>query len=216
MGFSAFDGADFKFGSPHSGRPLGEQLAAWSREAVAARRVPCLYLTASWCPPSVMLEKSLTDPLMARALRGVNFATYDIDSSGNELSAAGFPAHSVPVFFLLDADGKRAGPTITGAAWGANTPQNMAPPLERFFDDARAAVAATAAVGAMPDPAVIGELIAARAQPVASAPPRPVAPPQPAAPLVVNQPTASSLPRLLLAGGALLVLAAVAFALTRT
>lgn len=73
MGFSNFQGADFKFGSPDPGHPLVDQLAAWAREAASARRVACVYLTASWCPPSVALEKSLADPRMARALRGVNF-----------------------------------------------------------------------------------------------------------------------------------------------
>ncbi|MBL8911774.1 MAG: hypothetical protein JNM17_13865 [Archangium sp.] len=206
MGFSAFEGADFKFGAPPPGLPIAEQLASWAREAAAARRVACVYLTASWCPPSVKLEKSLGNPLMTNALRGVNFATYDIDDFGNELSAAGFPAHTVPVFFVLDAEGKRTGASITGGAWGENTPENMAPPLQRFFEAARAALPA---VSSMPDPALIGAMVAnspVRAQPA----PQPVAPQQPQS---VSAPPASVMPRLLIIG--VLVLIAVVYFATR-
>ena len=198
MGFSSFEGADFKFGTPAPGGSLEEQLAAWAREAAASRRVACIYLTAGWCPPSVLLEKSLTHPLMARALRGVNFATYDVDDSADALQAAGFPAHTIPAFFVLGADGKRVGAPITGAAWGENTPENMAPPLERFFDTPRAELG-----GSLPSPQVVAELMESarsRAQPVA----------QPAA-VQANSPAPSSKLPLLLVVGLVLLALAVAF-----
>lgn len=202
MGFSSFEGADFKFGTPAPGGSLEEQLAAWAREAAASRRVACIYLTAGWCPPSVLLEKSLTHPLMARALRGVNFATYDVDDSADALQAAGFPAHTIPAFFVLGADGKRVGAPITGAAWGENTPENMAPPLERFFDTPRAELG-----GSLPSPQVVAELMeSARAR--ASAAGRPEAP---SAPVAAESPAASSKLPLLLVVVVVLVALAVAF-----
>lgn len=211
MGFSSFDGGDFKFGSPDPGHPLEDQLAAWAREAASARRVACVYLTASWCPPSVKLEKSLGNPLMANALRGVNFVTYDIDDSASALAAAGFPAHTVPVFYVLDESGKRTGPSITGGAWGENTPENMAPPLEKFFDAARAEVAARPGVS-MPDPQLIGAMVASSAaarseveQPAAASSSAPAQP-------VANAPS-SIAPRLIVVCVVLLVLALVHFAL---
>jgi len=140
MTFRAFEGPDFRFDSlTVDGGPLAVQLVAWIARANAAGRVPCVYLTAGWCPPSVKLERALTDPQMQRALREVEAATLDIDAWGDQLGAAGFSASNIPVFFAVDAQGKPTGPTITGAAWGENTPENMAPPLERFFDGLRAA-----------------------------------------------------------------------------
>lgn len=138
MAFTSFHGPDFTFEalSPDKG-PLTTQLVAWHRQAVAAGRIPCVYLTATWCPPSVKLERSLTDPRMQRAFRGVHAATFDVDVWANELAEAGFSARVVPVFFILDAEGRPVGPTITGGAWGENDPENMAPPLERFFDAQR-------------------------------------------------------------------------------
>lgn len=140
MAFTSFHGPDFSFDSlsPDAG-PLQAQLAAWHGRAVAAGRVPCVYLTARWCPPSVQLEKSLVDPQMQHALRETEIASFDIDAWSEPLMAAGFNPSTVPVFFLIDAEGKPTGPKITGAAWKENVPANMAPPLERFFDAARAA-----------------------------------------------------------------------------
>lgn len=149
MAFSSFRGPDFSFDSPAADAgPLPELLAAWHRRAVAAGRVPCVYLTARWCPPSVQLEKSLDDPRMQRALREVEVASFDIDQWGDALKGAGFQVVTVPVFYLIDAEGKPSGPRITGAAWKENIPENMAPPLERFFDAARAARPARAAPAA--------------------------------------------------------------------
>jgi len=139
MAFTTYQGPDFSFESiPTDRGPLPEILTAWYRKATAAGRVPCVYLTAAWCPPSVLLEKALADPKMQHALREVDAATFNVDDWADKLTAAGFVAHSVPIFFILDEHGKPAGPPITGAAWGENTADNMAPPLARFFDEARA------------------------------------------------------------------------------
>lgn len=140
MAFTSFQGPDFSFHSltPDQGA-LDEQLAAWQRRATAAGRVPCVYLRASWCGANVKLERSLDDPRMQRALREVEVATCDVDAWGDALSAAGFAVRSVPVFFILDASGRSTGASINGGAWKEDVPENMAPPLEAFFDRARAA-----------------------------------------------------------------------------
>ncbi len=142
MAFTAFHGPDFSFESfsPDDG-PLTPRLIAWQQKAVAAGRVPCVYLTAAWCPPSVQLERSLGDPRMQRAFKDVAAATFDIDVWSEQLTEAGFVAHTVPIFFHIDADGRPTSPHITGGAWGANDAEHMAPPLERFFDPLRAAAA---------------------------------------------------------------------------
>lgn len=46
------------------------------------------------------------------------------------------------MFFVIDETGRPTGQTITGAARGENTPENMAPPLEQFFAPLRAAIPA--------------------------------------------------------------------------
>lgn len=157
MAFASYQGPDFSFETTSL-----EALADWATRALAAGRVPCVYLRASWCPPNVKIERSLGDPRMARALREVAAATLDIDTCGAQLQEAGFDGRSVPVFFLIDAQGRPTGAQITGAAWGENTPENMAPPLGRFFDGPRgevrlapraAAYAAPAAVAAASEPA---------------------------------------------------------------
>jgi hypothetical protein len=40
---------------------------------------------------------------------------------------------SVPVFFELDGDGEATGRSMTGAAWGADTVDNMSAALAKFF-----------------------------------------------------------------------------------
>lgn len=146
MAFTQFHGPDFSFETLQpQGGPLGQQLAEWAKRARAAGRVPVVYLTAVWCPPSVMLEKSLGAPQMQRALGQVAAATFDVDTWGEELDRAGFSRGVVPVFFVIDEAGRPTGQKITGAAWGENTPENMGPPLEKFFAPIRAAIPAPAA-----------------------------------------------------------------------
>ena len=102
MAFTSFHGPDFTFDSLSADAgPLQTQLAAWHARAVAAGRVPCVYLTARWCPPSVQLEKSLVDPRMQHALRETAVASFDIDAWSEPLMAAGFNPSTVPVFFLI-------------------------------------------------------------------------------------------------------------------
>jgi hypothetical protein len=133
MAFTSFQGAEFAFETV----ALAE-LGEWSKRAIASGRVPCAYLRASWCGANVQLEKSLGDERMARALREVAVAVFDVDDGVDELMAAGLNGRVVPVFFVLDGEGKPTGQQIHGGAWKENTPENMAPPLERFFDTARA------------------------------------------------------------------------------
>lgn len=152
--FESFEGPDFTFSalSVDNG-PLGQQLSAWHDRAVSRGRVPCLYLTARWCPPNRAIEGSLTDPLMQKALRQTELATCDLDAWMDGLTAEGIPAKSIPAFFLLGPGGKVTGAPLTGAAWGENTPANMAPPLESFLDKGRASLAPPAGSPAANNPA---------------------------------------------------------------
>jgi hypothetical protein len=40
----------------------------------------------------------------------------------------------IPAFYELGEDGKPTGRMITGAAWGEDIPENIAPPMKAFFE----------------------------------------------------------------------------------
>lgn len=71
---------------------------------------------------------------MLDAFDGVYLITANVDAwNWDKLKKLGFDFEGIPVFFKLDADGKPTGEVISGNAWGANTPRNMAPVLKKFF-----------------------------------------------------------------------------------
>jgi hypothetical protein len=71
--------------------------------------------------------------LMMEAFNGVYLIRVDVDEWGwDDLPLFG-DIEAIPVFYRLDADGQPTGDTIDGNAWGANIPENMAPPLKEFF-----------------------------------------------------------------------------------
>jgi thiol-disulfide isomerase/thioredoxin len=94
---------------------------------------PFIEVGATWCGPCQALTRSLGHPLMIDALRGVHLIRVDLDQFDADLKKAGFKVTGVPVFFALDDAGRPTGRRIDGSAWGADTPENMAPPLKSFF-----------------------------------------------------------------------------------
>ena len=94
---------------------------------------------ADWCEPCQALSKSLGDgnhpgdPQMIAAFTGTYILRLNVDKWLDTPLGANFQVKTIPAFFALDAAGKPTGRTITGAAWGDNTPENMAPPLKAFF-----------------------------------------------------------------------------------
>lgn len=72
-------------------------------------------------------------PLILDALKGADVIRLDLDEWDAQLEGAGLKVKAVPIFFALDDKGRPTGRTIDGSAWGADTPENMAPPLKAFF-----------------------------------------------------------------------------------
>ena len=110
-------------------------LAAFAKDAMAAHLKPYAFLHADWCGPCKAIEKTHdADPKMVAAFKGTAIAMLDVDAVGTDkLDAAGLSSGVIPVFYKLDANGKPTGEKIDGGAWGDNIPENMAPPLDRFF-----------------------------------------------------------------------------------
>ena len=104
-------------------------------KAVAAKRHPYLEFDATWCPPCIAITETLDsgDPMMVDAFVGTYMIQVDIDDWKNDLAGAGYTVNAIPVYYELDRDGKSTGRSIDGSAWGDNIPENMAPPLKKFF-----------------------------------------------------------------------------------
>lgn len=116
------------------GEALQSRLKAEVGKAAERRQKPILYIGATWCEPCAALKKYKSDPRMAEAFEGTYVIELDLDDwKLDELKALGLRAGVVPVFHALGADGRASGKTIDGGAWGDNIPENMAPPLKRFF-----------------------------------------------------------------------------------
>jgi hypothetical protein len=106
------------------------------RECQNAQKIgqaPYIQIVADWCPSCRALKRSMKDERMIAAYRGTYILLADIDVWQNQLPKVGIYVTGVPSIFELTYEGKPTGRFITGAAWGENTPENMAPPLDEFF-----------------------------------------------------------------------------------
>lgn len=118
---------------PANNGSLTSLLGAEAQRAADSDRQPYVEFYADWCGPCQALRRSLTDQRMIDAFAGTYIVQLDWDAWKDQLSEAGFSVKGVPAFFELDAAGKPTGRTITGAAWGEDIPENMAPPLKKFL-----------------------------------------------------------------------------------
>ena len=112
---------------------LSPILAFHAGQAAQLDQTPYAEFTAEWCPPCKALANSLNDDRMIDAFRGTYIIRVDIDEWKSQLHKAGFNVIGVPTFSELDENGNPSGRVITGAAWGEDIPENMAPPLKEFF-----------------------------------------------------------------------------------
>jgi thiol-disulfide isomerase/thioredoxin len=116
--------------------PAGDARAALKAEVDKATQQglkPYVELWATWCEPCTAIKKSMNDSRMKAAFKGAYIVQIDVDAWGAKLDGTGFSSSVIPVFYALDAEGKPTGRKIDGGAWGDNIPENMAPPLDKFF-----------------------------------------------------------------------------------
>ena len=112
---------------------LADVLRAESKKAAAMGRHPYAEFYADWCGPCQAIKKYLGDARMTAAFAGTYIIKLNWDDWKPKLPDAGFDVPVIPAFFEVDNDGKPTGRTITGSAWREDTPENIAPPLQRFF-----------------------------------------------------------------------------------
>lgn len=108
--------------------------AAAVREAVVqATGVPVVYIGATWCGPCKQYKAALSDPRMIEAHTGAHIIELDADKHTKTLTELGIRPAGVPHWEMVDKTANPTGRTIDGSHWQANTPQEMAPALGKFF-----------------------------------------------------------------------------------
>lgn len=113
-----------------------ETAADVRRIAARARKVgrtPIYYMKASWCSACKLYEKRLTEPAVIAGHAEAHLIELDIDQHRRVLSDLGHQPRSVPTFTHVDlTSGQAVGPTMTSAAWGPDTPQNIGRTMAGF------------------------------------------------------------------------------------
>lgn len=117
-----------------SAEKLPDILRVEANKALDMGRQPYVEFYADWCPPCNAIRESLTDELMIDAFTGTYIIRLDLDFWKERLSGTGFNVRGIPAFYEIDIHGKPTGRMITGAAWGEDIPENIAPPMKEFFN----------------------------------------------------------------------------------
>ena len=112
-----------------AGASLAERLRS---EAAAGGRV-IVVLSAKWAPPCKALRRALDDPKAAAILAGARVVVADIDQCGKELEGLGLQTRSVPELRAWDPAAGALVPHLSGSAWGADTPENIAAALAKWL-----------------------------------------------------------------------------------
>ena len=107
-----------------------------AEKAIAQGLMPVAEFDATWCPPCQAIDTSLKEKneLMINAYAGTYIIKLDVDEwVWDDGRVQNFAFDGIPVYFKLDANGEQTGEVIDGGAWGDNIPENMAPPMNKFF-----------------------------------------------------------------------------------
>jgi thiol-disulfide isomerase/thioredoxin len=105
-----------------------------AKKASDLGRKPYVEFYADWCPPCNAIRENLSDERMIDAFTGTYIIEVDWDYWERKLPGTGFYIPGVPAFYEVGTDGSPTGRMITGAAWGEDIPENIAPPMKDFFN----------------------------------------------------------------------------------
>jgi thiol-disulfide isomerase/thioredoxin len=115
---------------------LQAMLKTEAQKATSQGLMPVAEFDATWCPPCRAIDAAIKDKneLMLKAYEGTYIIKLDVDEwEWDDGRVQNFAFDGIPVYFKLDADGNQTGEVIDGNAWGDNIPENMAPPMDKFF-----------------------------------------------------------------------------------
>ena len=115
------------YGDPSNSEKLNEIIKA----EINAGKKPVMYFTASWCGPCKAFKHSLSDPLMAEALKDATLIMVD-EGKDDESLLDKYEIGVFPSYVRVNENGERLG-QIDGGAWNDNTPENMAPVFTQFL-----------------------------------------------------------------------------------
>lgn len=94
-------------------------------------------LMADWCVHCHALNASLDNEKMQEAFQGTYIVQVDEDKWKDQLGSIGINPVGIPAFYQIDKNGLTTGYSINGGAWDEDTVANMAPPLKKYFLDAK-------------------------------------------------------------------------------
>ena len=115
---------------------LQAMLKTEAQKAIAQGLMPVAEFDATWCPPCQAIDASIKEKneLMLKAYDGTYIIKLDVDEwVWDDGRVQNFAFDGIPVYFKLDTNGEQTGEVIDGNAWGDNIPENMAPPMDKFF-----------------------------------------------------------------------------------
>jgi hypothetical protein len=110
---------------------LAEELAKQRARSYEVGEKLLVMTTRDPCDPCRGVDRSLSDPLMQTALRGVRLVRVDIDVFKEDLDQLKMPWQRYPGFFLLSLD-LTPQDGIDGGEWDDDIPRNIAPVLGAF------------------------------------------------------------------------------------
>ena len=115
---------------------LQTMLATEAKKALAAGRMPVAEFDATWCPPCQAIDQAIKEEneLMLNAYADTYIIKLDVDEWGwGDSNLHEFEFGAIPIYFKLDSEGHQTGEVIDGGAWGEDTPENIAPVMDKFF-----------------------------------------------------------------------------------
>ena len=115
-----------------TGSGLSSQLTSEIKKAQELKLTPFIQVTAEWCGPCRRLHAGMSDPLMVDAFQGTYVIKLDAEKWNETLKGTDYYPRGIPAFIAIDDKGQAVG-KINGGAWGEDIPENMAPPLKKFF-----------------------------------------------------------------------------------
>lgn len=118
---------------------LQTMLAQETKKAIKLDQMPVVEFDATWCPPCQAIDKWIKakDKSMLAAYAGTYIIKLDVDEwKATNGGIQDFKFEGIPVYFKLNAEGHPNGEVIDGGAWGEDIPENIAPPMDKFFHGA--------------------------------------------------------------------------------